>query len=84
MIDTIFDFSRNTINDKKVVVDKIIDVIGRGSFKNALNIIENKLFFESLINKIMSSEYISNENKQIIKEKILQNKLLNYSKISPL
>ena len=81
-IEAIFDFSRKTISDKRTAADKIIDVIGRTNFKHTLNNIKNKLFFESLINKMMSSEYISNENKQIIREKIFQNKLLNNTDIS--
>jgi len=81
-IDTVFDFSRNTINDKKTAVNRIIDVIGRTSLKDTLNNTENKLFFKSLINKMISSEYISNENKQIIREKIFQNKLLINTNIS--
>jgi glycosyltransferase involved in cell wall biosynthesis len=81
-IDVIFDFSRNTINDKKTAINKTIDVIERESFKQTLNNINNKIFFKSLINKMMSSEYISNENKQIIREKIFQNKLLNDTDIS--
>jgi len=39
-------------------------------------------FFESLINKMMSSEYINNENKKLISEKIFQNKLMNNTDIS--
>jgi hypothetical protein len=75
-IDTIFDFSRNKIYGKNAAVNKIINAIGKKSFKDTLNNIKNKLFFKSLINKIMFSEYINNKNKLIIKEKIFQNKLL--------
>ena len=81
-IDVIFDFSRNTTNDKKTATNKIIDVIRRTNFKYTLNNIKNKIFFESLINKMMSSEYISNENKHMIREIIFQNKLLNNTDIS--
>ena len=73
-IDTIFEFARNKINGKKIAVKKIINLMGKTSFKDTLNNIKNKLFFKSLINKIMSCKYISNEYKQQIRKEIFQNK----------
>ena len=73
-IETIFEYSRNTTEAKEIVVKKIINLINFPDFNKSLNDKDAKIFFISLIKKILASEYIDNKDKELIKEKIMKNK----------
>ena len=80
-IETLFDFSRNSTDIKEIAANKIIYLLSYKDFKESLDNEKDKDFFISLIKKIFSSEYITDKKKEIIKEKIASNELLNITNI---
>ena len=70
-IETLFEYSKNTIEDKKIVSEKIINMLNNPYFNKTLNNEKTKNFFILLIKKIFSSEYIQDIKKELIKEKLI-------------
>ena len=70
-IETLFEYSKNTIKDKKIVSKKIINMLDNPHFNKTLNDEKAKNFFALLLKKILSSEYIQDKKKEIIKKKSL-------------
>ena len=55
------------------------NLLDKKYIKIILNSEKRKQFFNSLINKIFSSQFIIYENKALIKEKLIKAKLFNSS-----
>ena len=70
-IEALFDFSRNSTEVKEIVGNKIINLLNYGNFLKSLKNNKNdEKLFNSLIEKILSSQYINNKNKELIKKKL--------------
>ena len=73
--ESIFEFSRNTTYTKLIVVTKLIQLMNKKYFFRTINKKNNKEYFESLIEKIISSKYINNSMKILLKKESLKFKI---------
>lgn len=70
-IETLFEFSRNTTKGKFRPFLYFYSFLKNSYLNITLKNIKNKKFIKSLINKVLSSEYIPERNKEKIKNKII-------------
>ena len=77
LLDAVFDFSRNTFEGKKVVVNAVLEYLNNNELELTLKNEKCKILLKSILERIFKCPYITEENKQIIKEKSLKFKLFN-------
>ena len=79
LTDAVIDFSQKTIvENKKLMVYLINFMLERENLKETLNNIYNKKLFISCIDRILSSNYISDEDKNLIRKNCQKLDFLNY------
>ena len=69
LLDAVVDFSRNTTEGKKVVVNIAVKVLENKALDMTLKKKKYKILLKSILKRIFKCEYISKEDKEIIKEK---------------
>ena len=77
-IDTAVDFTRNTFENKKILVHLILYMINKPQIEETLNINKCKNLFNSILNRILSCPYISQEDKNIIRNQSSKFNFINY------
>ena len=79
LLDAILDFSRNTFEGKQVVVNVAVKILKNYVLVETLKNRNYKKLLKSILERIYKCKYISEENKQIIKEKSSKFNLFNNS-----
>ena len=69
LIDAMIDFSKDIKENKKIIVQYMITLLGRGELEETLKEDDNKKLFSSLLNRIYSCTLISEEDKNEIKKR---------------
>ena len=77
LLDAVFDFSKNTIKGKEVILNLIITLVNRPNFNITLNNNNNKNYFKSVIDKIINCKYIIKKDKNYIKTMVDKYNLYN-------
>ena len=67
-LDAVCDFSKNSIKGKEIILGIVINIMKFNSFINVMKEIKFKIYFNEILKKINSSEYISNSDKYLIKK----------------
>ena len=67
-LDAVCDFSKNSIKGKEIILGIVINIMKFNSFINVMKEIKFKIYFNEILKKIISSEYISNSDKYLIKK----------------
>ena len=80
LLDAVVDFSRNTFEGKKIVVNIAVKFLGNYALDLTLQKEKYKILLKSILERIFKCPYITDEDKQIIKEKSLRFKLFNEAK----
>ena len=78
-IETLLDFSGEEKLEMKVAINRMIFSLYHKHISLSLTTDEKKIFFGSLIKKILSSKYVNNKKKELIRKKLLSSKSLNFS-----
>ena len=77
LIDTVIDFGKDTLNNRKVLITLIKDFLGKKELKEILNYKEyNKNILISCVDKLLSMKYLSNDDKERIRKKVAKLNLL--------
>ena len=69
LLDAVVDFSRNTFEGKQIVVNVAVKFLKNNALGETLKKEKYKILLKSILERIYKCEYISEEHKQIIKEK---------------
>ena len=69
VLDTLIDFSKEFKENKKIIVNYTIKLLGREQLNETLNNEENKKLFKSMLDRIYDCKLISEEDKEEIKKK---------------
>jgi hypothetical protein len=69
LLDAVIDFSKNTLENKKIVVNISLKLFSNFGLKETLQKEKYKNLLKSILERISKCEYISKEDKQMIKEK---------------
>ena len=69
VLDAMIDFSKDIKENKKILVQYMITLLGRSQLEETLKENDNKNLFKSLLNRIYSCDLISNEDKKEIKNR---------------
>ena len=77
LLDAIVDFSRNTFEGKKIVVNSALEFLNNNALELTLKKEKYKILLKSILERIFKCPYITEENKQIIKEKSMRFNLFN-------
>ena len=77
LLDAVFDFSRNTFEGKKIMVNAALEFLNNNDLELTLKKEKYKILLKSILERIFKCLYITEENKQIIKEKSKRFKLFN-------
>ena len=75
LIDAVIDFSKKTFENKKIIVQFVIYLLNRKNLNKTLENNENKNLLNSILERTFSCEYISEEDKNNIRNISL--KILN-------
>ena len=67
LIDALIDFSKDIKENKKIIVQYMFNLMGKKYLNETLNNNDNRNLFNSLLNRIYSCKYISDEDKMEIK-----------------
>ncbi len=77
LLDVVVDFSRNTFEGKQIVVNVAVKFLKNNALGETLKKEKYKRLLKSILERIYKCEYISEEHKQIIKEKSSKFNLFN-------
>ena len=77
-LDIAIDFTQETFENKLLLVHMIIYLTNRPKLEKTLNDNYNKKLFISCYFRILNSNYISDENKNLIRQKVKQLNYLNF------
>jgi glycosyltransferase involved in cell wall biosynthesis len=69
LLDAVIDFSKNTLENKKIVVNISLKLFSNFGLKETLQKEKYKNLLKSILERIIKCEYISKEDKQMIREK---------------
>ena len=69
VLDAMIDFSKDIKENKKILVQYMITLLGRSQLEETLKENDNKNLFKSLLNRIYSCDLISDEDKKEIKNR---------------
>ena len=67
LLDIIYDFTKNNEKDKKYVISNAL-LIKKSFLSHILLNKENRKFLKKVLKKIITSHYINDDNKQLIKD----------------
>ena len=67
LIDALIDFSKDIKENKIIIVQYMINLLGKKQLNETLKHNDRRNLFNSLLNRIYSCKYISNEDKNEIK-----------------
>jgi len=69
LLDAVVDFSKNTVENKKIVVNISLKLLSNFGLKETIKKEKYKNLLKSILERIFKCEYISEEDKKIIREK---------------
>ena len=69
LLDAVVDFTKNTFENKKIVVNISLKLLGNFGLKETIKKEKYKNLLKSILERIFKCEYISEEDKQMIREK---------------
>ena len=69
LLDAVVDFSKNTFENKKIVVNIALKLLGNSGLNETIKKEKYKNLLKSILERIFKCEYISEEDKKMIKEK---------------
>ena len=69
LLDAVVDFSKNTLENKKIVVNIALKLLSNFGLKETIKKEKYKVLLKSILERIFKCEYISKEDKQMIREK---------------
>ena len=78
VVDAAIDFTQDTIENKLLLVYMMIYMMNRPRLEKTLNDKYNRRLFISCLDRILNSDYISDENKQLIRERGKELNYINY------
>ena len=80
LLDVAIDFTLDTIDNKKILVNLIVFLLSRNSLKDTLNVSDEiKQLFLSCLDKILKMNNITNEHKNTIKNMVEKLDFIDYS-----
>lgn len=68
-LDSVCEYSKNTFKGKEIILGIAMNIMRLSGFMNVINVINNKKYFNYILMKIFSSAYISDNDKNLIKNK---------------
>lgn len=71
LLDIMYDYSKNNYNSKKYIIDKVLEIRNLVFFNTTIQIIRNKNYLKKILKKIFECKYISEYDKNIVKENII-------------
>ena len=69
LLDAVIDFSKDTFKNKKIVVNIILKLLSNFGLKETIKKEKYKILLKSILERIFKCEYISEEDKQMIRKK---------------
>ena len=69
LLDAVVDFSKNTVENKKIVVNISLKLLSNLGLKETIKKEKYKNLLKSILERIFKCEYISEDDKKIIREK---------------
>ena len=69
LLDAVIDFSKNTFENKKIVVNISLKLLSNFGLKETIKKEKYKILLKSILERIFKCEYISEEDKQMIRKK---------------
>ena len=69
LLDAVVDFTKNTFENKKIVVNIALKLLGNFGLNETIKKEKYKNLLKSILERIFKCEYISEEDKQMIREK---------------
>ena len=69
LLDAVVDFTKNSFENKKIVVNIALKLLGNYGLKQTIKKEKYKILLKSILERIFKCEYISKEDKQMIREK---------------
>jgi len=69
LLDAVVDFSKNTFENKKIVVNIALKLLGNSGLNETIKKEKYKNLLKSILERIFKCKYISEEDKKMIKEK---------------
>ena len=68
-LDAVCIFSKNNLKGKEIILGIVMNIMKFSSFIRVMNDIKFKTYFNEILKKIYSSNYISDADKNLIKTK---------------